>query len=106
MTLKIDTGASTALYYTPMDQIIDSLPDDATQDDIDSAYAAMVCRQIAEPKKLETARKALCFHLMQIGAIAERYPERFDQVILAYVERMNAALCINRTNPSGVRDDQ
>ncbi len=92
MTFTIDTGLSGApIYYSTMDMVRDQLPDDASQDDIDSAFAAMVCAEIAKPKRLDTARKTLCFHWLNIAALAERYPERFDQIILAYCEKMNEA---------------
>lgn len=92
MTLQIDTGVTTdPLYYSTLAMVTDQLPDNASQDDIDSAFAAIVCAEIARPKRLDTARKALCWHWQNIAPLAERYPERFDQIISAYCEKMNEA---------------
>lgn len=90
MTFTIDTGAApAATFYSTVDMIRDSLPDNASQDDVDSALAATICADIATPKRLDTARKALCYNWPIIAPLAERYPERFDQIIAAYCERMN-----------------
>ncbi len=90
MTFTIETGVSSgAMYYSTMDMVRDQLPDNASQDDIDSAFAAMICAEIAKPKRLDTARKALCWHWSNIAPLAERYPERFDQIMSAYCEKMN-----------------
>ncbi len=92
MTFTIETGmAGAPTQYSTMDMIRDQLPDNASQDDIDSAFAAMVCAEIARPKRLDTARKTLCWHWLLIVPLAERYPERFDQIITAYCEKMNEA---------------
>ena len=86
MTFTIDTGTPPALAFgfgnnVLLDGVLDSLPDGASQADIDRAVALEIRRDIGKPKTAKTVRAHFSMHWHLIAAMADRSPDLFDAII-------------------------
>ena len=79
--LKIDRAGET------MQAILDSLPHDATQAQIDGKTVEWVTGELRSPKTLQTVRRRLVQLWPLITPLAESYPEGFDAILLEFAER-------------------
>lgn len=73
---------------TVMDGILDSLPADARQEDIDAAVLSVARAMIRGPKRADTVRRRLVSIFPMIAPLAERDPEAFDEVLIEALERV------------------
>jgi len=71
---------------TMMDAVLDALPSDATQAQIDDRIVQMILGDLRKPKTLKTVRARLMMHWHLIAPLAEREPAQFDAVLLEYAE--------------------
>jgi len=72
-----------------MDGILDSLPENAPQHDIDRAIFAEVRRALHKPVKAATVRKVFLAHWHLIEPLAERDPSLFDAIIAELHEALS-----------------
>jgi hypothetical protein len=70
-----------------MSAIIDSLPQDATQAQIDGMTAQWVMGELRTPKTLQTVRRRFVQLWPLIAPLAERQPDQFDAITLEFAER-------------------
>lgn len=93
MGFEIDTGSTGPSFGfgrdIMMDGILDSLPENAPQHDIDRALVAALRRDLHAPVKADTVRKHILMHWHLIAPLAERDPALFDAII----ETAHEALC-------------
>lgn len=71
-----------------MDGILDALPANAPQHDIDRALFDAVRRDLHKPVKADTVRKHVLMHWHLIAPLVEREPTLFDAII----EEIHSAL--------------
>jgi len=69
-----------------MDAVYDSLPEDATQAQIDGAVVQIITGELRSPKRLKTVRADLIRLWPLIAPLANSYPEGFDAILLEYAE--------------------
>lgn len=93
MTFTIDTGAPSGLQLFQIDRVdglmqgvLDGLPDNATQAQIDDKVAQVILGELRKPKRSETVRRALIRFWPAISDMAERDPALFDQIILEFAD--------------------
>jgi len=93
---EIDTGDSFARNPMRMDHnealldaVLDALPEDATQAQIDSALVQAITGQLRTPKRAATVRRHLCRMWPLIASLAEREPEQFDAIIMEFLDRID-----------------
>lgn len=93
MTFTIDTGSAplTDMFRIDrmnglLDGVMDHLPDNATQAQIDDKVAQAILGELRKPKKAETVRRALIRFWPAISELAERDPALFDQIILEFAD--------------------
>lgn len=93
MTFTIDTGASPISQMFRIDRldglmqgILDGLPENATQAQIDDKVSQAILGELRKPKKPETVRRALIRFWPAISEMAERDPALFDQIILEFAD--------------------
>lgn len=93
MTFVIDTGANPVSQMFRIDRmdgllqgVLDGLPDNPTQAQIDDKVAQAVMGELRKPKKAETVRRALIRFWPAISEMAERDPAIFDQIILEFAD--------------------
>lgn len=93
MTFTIDTGTATVPQMFRIDRmdglmqgVLDSLPENATQAQIDDKVAQVILGELRKPKKAETVRRALIRFWPAISEMAERDPALFDQIILEFAD--------------------
>jgi hypothetical protein len=70
-----------------MSAIIDNLPEDATQAQIDGMTAQWVMGELRTPKTLQTVRRRFVQLWPLIAPLAERQPDQFDAITLEFAER-------------------
>lgn len=93
-TFQIDTGSSDrGRYKVDSVQIIadaarDSLPESASQAEIDAEIARLVLADLLSPVKVETSRRHLLKLWPLVAAMAETSPASFDHVILEFAEHL------------------
>jgi hypothetical protein len=91
VTFQIDTGATAYGYgqinYSEamLDAARDSLPDDASQGEIDAALARLIVADLIAPKTAKTARLHFARYWPLINAMN---PESYDWVLQEYAERL------------------
>jgi hypothetical protein len=76
-------GAADALLFG----VMDSLPENATQAQIDSALVQWITGALRKPKTLPTVRRKLVGLFPLLAELAEREPEQFDAILLEYLDR-------------------
>lgn len=93
MSFTIDTGASPVSQMFRIDRldglmqgILDGLPENATQAQIDDKVSQAILGELRKPKKPETVRRALIRFWPAISEMAERDPALFDQIILEFAD--------------------
>lgn len=79
--LKIDRAGET------LQAILDSLPEDATQAQIDGKTVEWVTGELRSPKTLQTVRRRFVQLWPLISPLAESYPAGFDAILLEFAER-------------------
>lgn len=79
--LQIDRAGET------MQAILDSLPDNPTQAQIDGATVQWVTGELRAPKTAKTVRRRLIQLWGLIEPLAETDPDGFDAILLEYAER-------------------
>ena len=97
MTLVIDTGTQEELTrpmrFGRLDSIgwdiLESLPLDATQAQIDGAIAQVVMGDLRTPKRLDTVRRHLVALWPMIAPLALSSPASFDEIMSEYAERVS-----------------
>lgn len=70
-----------------MSAILDSLPEDATQEQIDGMTAQWVMGELRSPKTLQTVRRRFVQLWPLIEPLAHRQPDQFDAIALEFAER-------------------
>lgn len=94
MGFQIDTGTDTLGPRfgfgrdVLMDGVLDSLPANAPQHDIDRALFNAIRADLHRPVLTKTVRAHWCMHWHLIAPLAERDPALFDQLI----EELHSAL--------------
>ena len=96
MTFVIDTGNSFSRENAHrvdkveaiMQNVLDGLPENATQAQIDDQIVQIVMGDLRGPKRLQTVRRHFLQFWPLIAPIAERDPAQFDAVILELAERI------------------
>ena len=94
MTFAIDTGqpqrAWNPLQIDRCGEIraiaVDSLPEDATQAQIDGAIALAVMGDLHTPKRLDTVRRHLMALMPLIAELARTSPASVDEIFIEYAE--------------------
>lgn len=92
-SFEIDTGASLVnhMRIEPVEDVLgivlDRLPADPTQAQIDGALVCEITGILRTPKKLETVRRKLLSLWPLIAPLAERDPAGFDSILLEFAER-------------------
>jgi hypothetical protein len=93
---EIDTGDNFARNPMRMDHnealldaVLDALPEDATQAQIDDALVQAIFGQLRKPKRADTVRRHLCRMWPLIAPLAEREPEQFDAIIMEFLDRID-----------------
>ena len=93
MTFQIDTGHAPISDMFRIDRmdglmqgVLDGLPHDATQAQVDDRVAQAILGELRKPKKPETVRRALIRFWPAISDMAERDPAMFDQIILEFAD--------------------
>jgi hypothetical protein len=93
-SFEIDTGSdaprrmfSMGMPEVLMDGVLDSLPTDATQAQIDDRLVQHVMGMLRQPRTLATVRRKLVALLPLLAGIAEREPAQFDAILLEYLDR-------------------
>jgi hypothetical protein len=87
MTFTIDTGATDRPISfgfgnsALLDGVLDSLPENASQDEIDRALAIEIRRDIGKPRTAKTVRAHFSMHWHLIAPLADRSPTLFDAII-------------------------
>tara|TARA_R110000868_G_scaffold25149_11_gene98246 strand:+ start:566 stop:859 length:294 start_codon:yes stop_codon:yes gene_type:complete len=86
MSFTIDTGSAPARAFgfgnnVLLDGVLDSLPDNASQEEIDAATALEIRRDIGKPKTAKSVRAHFAMHWHLIAALADRSPNLFDAII-------------------------
>ena len=69
-----------------IDAAMDSLPPDATQEQIDARMVEYITGDLRKPKTMKTIRRHFIGHWQHIAPLAERAPELFDSIILEMAE--------------------
>lgn len=91
MAFEIDTGVTwqhrSGFGDARMDAILDGLPADAPQSQIDSAIYGYAIGYLREPKRLDTVRRHLLVLWPMILPLAEREPHLFDSILNEFSER-------------------
>jgi hypothetical protein len=93
-SFEIDTGTSPLAGAFPrgpgealLFAVMDSLPEDATQAQIDSRLVQMITGMLRKPKTLPTVRRKLVSLFPLLAELSDREPEQFDAIILEYLDR-------------------
>lgn len=93
MTFQIDTGHAPISDMFRIDRmdglmqgVLDGLPHDATQAQVDDRVAQAILGELRKPKKPETVRRALIRFWPAISELADRDPAMFDQIILEFAD--------------------
>lgn len=91
----IDTGMSNGNAWARIDRVegirngvLDSLPADAPQAQIDAAMVAMLLSELRTPKTLKTVRRRLLQLWPLIAEMSEREPQQIDAILIEYAERV------------------
>lgn len=79
--LQIDRAGET------MQAILDSLPENPSQAQIDGATVQWVTGELRAPKTAKTVRRRLLQLWPLISPLADSDPEGFDAILLEYAER-------------------
>lgn len=94
MNFQFDTGDATLGMMPRMDHlqtmsdgILDSLPADATQAQIDAATVAAILGALRTPKTMQTVRRHFLRYWPLIAPLAHSDPAGFDEIITAFAER-------------------
>jgi hypothetical protein len=92
MPFEIDTGSTGPDFSFGrdvfMDGVLDSLPANAPEADIDRALCNAIMADILKPKKAETVRKHFMAHVHLMRGLAERSPNQFDAIIETLHEKL------------------
>lgn len=70
-----------------MDCVMDSLPENATQAQIDDMLVQVIMGILRKPRTLATVRRKLVSLFPILKGIAEREPAQFDAILLEYLDR-------------------
>ena len=97
MTFVIDTGAPEELTrpmrFGRLDSmgwdILESLPLDATQAQIDGAIVQVIVGDLRTPKRLDTVRRHLVALWPMVAPLAISSPASFDEIMCEYAERVS-----------------
>lgn len=95
MTFIIDTGAPDRDFASAYkiskrdglrDGVLDSLPPNATQTQIDAAIVSAILGDLRTPKKIKTVRIHLIALWPLIAELVDRDPESFDAILMEFAE--------------------
>lgn len=93
-SFEIDTGTerprrmfSMGFLEVLMDGVMDSLPPNPTQEQIDDVLVQHIIGILRKPKTLETVRFKLVSLFPLLVGLADREPEQFDAILLEYLDR-------------------
>jgi len=97
MTFSIDTGADSIekypLRFGKLDSlgwdILQALPLDPTQSQIDGMVSQVVMGELRSPKMAATTRRKFIALWPMIAQLALTSPEAFDEIILEYADRIS-----------------
>jgi len=95
MSFTIEAADKPATYRMDhvamlLDMARDSLPEDATQAQIDDMVVQYIIGDLRRPKRLATVRSHLVRYWTLIEPLAYREPDLFDQIMLEYAELATA----------------
>jgi hypothetical protein len=96
-SFQIDTGVDEAprcIRFGKLDSmawdILEALPQDPTQAQIDGMIAQIVMGELREPKRLDTVRRRLTALWPIIAQTALTSPDTFDEILIEYAERASS----------------
>lgn len=95
MPFVIDTGETYRIHAAGVGGkvdvitmgVLDSLPADATQEQVDAATIEVILGRLYEPRTLDTMRRQLLQLWPLMSGLAQTEPAQFDAILTEYVER-------------------